>query len=682
MNKFFKNTSNSKKTTTSSVEEETTTKSSVQPETKPVVDKTPKKAEPQSTTVSKKPISSPPPVKGTNRSETAKPSTPQEATSMPKATTTSVGTVPSAASNSPREVAPKTPNSRGSASQNTTPPAPTPPPKAPSAEPPKTAAPPEEAKSRGASFKNTPPPAPTPTPTPPPKARADTQIPAPAPKPKSHFEMPNIIDWAGDFSEDIEGVPNVSGSEKIIQKTLENSRSNPVFLPDSGIDFGRIRSACAVALHMHQPLIPAGGGDLRTAEMISNLKYMWDNQYIGDNHNAPVFHWCYKRVGEFIPQLIDEGKQPRIMLEYSGTLLYGLRQMGLHDVLDHLKRITIEPHYRRAVEWLGCPWGHAVAPSTPIQDYRLHVLAWQHHFAAIFGLEAMSRVRGFSPSEMALPNHPDVAYEFVKTLKDCGYQWVLLQEHSVERPENGWNPDRPHIPHRLVCSNSHGETVSIIAIIKTQGSDTKLVAQMQPYYEAKGQSRWDLNGKPIPPLITQIADGENGGVMMNEFPHKFFEVSNDASGSDTPLMNATEYLEHLFAMGIKEEDFPVVQPVMQKRIWERVKPGDGPEKMAQAIEELKKEDQQFHLDGGSWTNDLSWVKGYENVLGPMEEASVLFNEKALKGRIPTNEHRYRNALYHLMTSQTSCYRYWGQGLWTDYGREICRRTGDILNYDF
>jgi hypothetical protein len=32
---------------------------------------------------------------------------------------------------------------------------------------------------------------------------------------------------------------------------------------------------------------------------------------------------------------------------------------------------------------------------------------------------------------MALPNHPDVAYEYVKTLKDCGFEWVLIQEHSV-----------------------------------------------------------------------------------------------------------------------------------------------------------------------------------------------------------------------------------------------------------
>src|SRR5947199_8501420 len=119
------------------------------------------------------------------------------------------------------------------------------------------------------------------------------------------------------------------------------------------------------------------------------------------------------------------------MLYYSGTLLYGLRQMGASDVLDTLARLTGDQRTRRAVEWLGCPWGHAVAPSTPVQDYRHHVRAGQHHFAAIFGLDALVRVRGFSPAEMALPNHPATAYEFVKTLKERGYQWLLEREHTV-----------------------------------------------------------------------------------------------------------------------------------------------------------------------------------------------------------------------------------------------------------
>ena len=49
-----------------------------------------------------------------------------------------------------------------------------------------------------------------------------------------------------------------------------------------------------------------------------------------------------------------------------------------------------------------------------------------------------------------------------------------------------------HLPHRLIARNSQGETISITALIKTQGSDTKLVAQMQPYYEAKTLSKQQL----------------------------------------------------------------------------------------------------------------------------------------------------------------------------------------------
>jgi hypothetical protein len=77
---------------------------------------------------------------------------------------------------------------------------------------------------------------------------------------------------------------------------------------------------------------------------------MMDHQDIGDNHNAPVFVWCYKRMGEFIRQLLGEGRQPRVMLDYSGTLLHGMRQMGLNDVFDALGYLTRDPGARQAVE--------------------------------------------------------------------------------------------------------------------------------------------------------------------------------------------------------------------------------------------------------------------------------------------------------------------------------------------
>ena len=91
-------------------------------------------------------------------------------------------------------------------------------------------------------------------------------------------------------------------------------------------------------------------------------------------------------------------------------------------------------------------------------------------------------------------------------------------------------------------------------------------------------------------------------------------------------------------------------------------PGDGLEKLAKAIAECKQEDHRFHMEGGSWTNNISWVRGYDSLLGPMEKMSSHFNEVVLKQKtVKTDEHRYRNALFHLMAAETSCYRYWGQG---------------------
>ena len=491
---------------------------------------------------------------------------------------------------------------------------------------------------------------------------------------QSSFNRHELTDY-------VDGLPNLSGEEVLIARTIADAAARPVYaIPDSGDPFAGIQSAFAIALHMHQPLIPAGGEDLRTAALISNLRYMAEHPDIGDGHNAPVFRWCYRRMGEFIPQLIAEGAQPRVMLEYSGTLLYGLREMGADDVIDALRSITVQPRYRDAVEWLGCPWGHVVAPSTPVQDYRLHVRAWQQYFAAMFGLEALGRVRGFSPSEMALPNHPDVAYEFVRTLRDCGYRWVLVQEHTVEELD-GRAVRHLHLPNRLVCTNSRGESASIVALVKTQGSDTKLVGQMQPYYEARGLGRSELAGRSVPPLVTQIADGENGGVMMNEFPPKYFEVVRESSWSTTPMLNGTEYLERLFATGVSEDDLPVIQPLFQGRIWERMSPGDGPERLVGVIEELRREDDRFHMEGGSWTNDISWVQGYDSLLRPMERASALFEQRVLERSVPPTDDAYRNALFHLLTAEGSDFRYWGRGEWTDYGVELARRTTEIVTHD-
>jgi len=480
-----------------------------------------------------------------------------------------------------------------------------------------------------------------------------------------------------ELAEYVDGLPNLCWSEDALTEAV---RQRPA--AESTIDWDNVRSAYAIALHMHQPIVPDPDRPLREAGEISYLKYMMEHPDIGDNHNAPVFRDCYKRMGDFIPALAADGAEPRVMLDYSGTLLHGMRTMGLDDVFDNLRKITCDDRYSRCVEWLGSAWGHPVAPSTPVQDYRLHVSAWRHFFAAVFGLEAAAGITGFSPAEMALPNHPDVFYEFVKTLKEAGYRWVMVQEHTVEHVENGEGLTYSHRPHRLVAKNSTGGELSITAIIKTQGSDTKLIGQMQPYYEAQGLERIELDGKSVPPLVAQISDGENGGVMMNEFPGKYKEVMGQSSGTATPPVNVSEYLGYLDRIGVREEALPAVQPVMQHRIWKEFENGAGPERLAETIKRLEKEDGDFHVEGGSWTNDVSWVKGYEELLKPMERVSAKFNEKVLARGADPSEGRFRNALYHLLLTQTSCYRYWGQGRWADYGRELCRRTDEILDRDF
>ncbi len=442
----------------------------------------------------------------------------------------------------------------------------------------------------------------------------------------------------------------------------------------STINLDQIQASFGIALHMHQPTIPAGNDDLRNAPLVSNLQHMMEHPDVGDNHNAFVFLQCYQRMGDFIPDLVSRGKNPRIMLDYSGNLLWGLEQMGAHEAIEKLKKITCDKKYIPYVEWTGTMWAHAVATSTPIPDLKLHIMAWRKHFASMFGDDACRRVKGFSPPEMHLPIHPDQCYEYIKALKECGYHWLMVQEHTVENMD-GSGIRRPHLPHRLVAKNSKGETVDIVVLVKTQGSDTKLVAQMQPYYEAQTRQHEDYAGKNIPLFVLQIGDGENGGVMMNEFPRDYNKEFENIGTTGTVALNGSEYLDLLYAKGVKPQDFIPIQPINQHRIWKEIQDSGsyGFGSADQAIDRIKQKDQRFNLDKASWTSDRNWVEGYKDVLGPINTLSAMFHRKYTNKGEQVPKESYKNAFLYLLISQTSCFRYWGTGLWTEYAKELCRR---------
>jgi hypothetical protein len=469
-------------------------------------------------------------------------------------------------------------------------------------------------------------------------------------------------------------LPSITGGA---DRTAEVARTLPSApLPPPGLDPASVRAAFGVALHMHQPTV-LGGGDRMSAPLISNLQHMLEHPGEGDNHNAPVFLHCYGRVAELVGGLLARGRRPRLMLDYSGNLLWGLTEMGQHDVIEALRRTT-EPTLAPSIEWLGTMWSHAVVPSTPVPDLVLHMLAWRHHFAALFGLPALARVRGFSAPEMHLPIHPDVSFAYVQALRACGYSWLMVQEHTVENPD-GTPLRQPRLPHRLVARNSVGETASITVLVKTQGSDTKLVGQMQPFGEAKSLDRQPLGGRLVPPYALQIGDGENGGVMMNEFPSAYEQAFDQLGAGGVVAMNGSEYLEALAALGVDEGAFAPVQPVSQHRIWqELVAPGPGA--ADRAISRLRERDPSFNLDRASWTNDRSWVEGYGDVLDPVLRLSARFHERwDQAGDGARVEPAFQRSLLHLLLSQTSCFRYWGHGFWTDTAQEICRRGLESLN---
>jgi hypothetical protein len=466
-------------------------------------------------------------------------------------------------------------------------------------------------------------------------------------------------------------LPNITGGAG---RTAEVTGSLPLA---AGVHATAVRAAFGVALHMHQPTV-LRAGDRTSAPLISNLQHMLEHQGEGDNHNAPVFLRCYGRVAELVGALVARGRQPRLMLDYSGNLLWGLTQMGQTDVHAALRRTT-EPPLAPSIEWLGTMWSHAVVSSTPVPDLELHMLAWRHHFAALFGLPALARVRGFSAPEMDLPIHPDVCFAYVRALRACGYRWLMVQEHTVENPD-GTPLRQPRLPHRLVARSSEGDTESIPVLVKTQGSDTKLVGQMQPFGEARSLDRLPFAGHAVPPYALQIGDGENGGVMMNEFPRAYEQVFDQlGAGGGVVAMNGTEYLEALAALGVDERVFPPVQPVSQHRIWEEVG-APGPGAADRAIARLRERDPSFALDRASWTNDRSWVEGYGDVMDPVLRLSARFHLRwDQAGDDARDQPAYRTALLYLLLSQTSCFRYWGHGFWTETAQEICRRGLESLN---
>ena len=60
----------------------------------------------------------------------------------------------------------------------------------------------------------------------------------------------------------------------------------------------------------------------------------------------------------------------------------------------------------------------------------------------------------------------------------------------------------------------------------------------------------------------------------------------------------------------------------------------------------------------------------------MAQLSAAFHRRYPKPQ--SSDPDYQEALLHLLVLETSCFRYWGQGTWTEYAQAIHRRGRALL----
>jgi hypothetical protein len=61
----------------------------------------------------------------------------------------------------------------------------------------------------------------------------------------------------GELPEYVEGIPNICGSEAIVDAAVQAARKRPVFLRRASVPFDGMQSAFAIALHM--PAVDSSG---------------------------------------------------------------------------------------------------------------------------------------------------------------------------------------------------------------------------------------------------------------------------------------------------------------------------------------------------------------------------------------------------------------------------------------
>lgn len=393
-------------------------------------------------------------------------------------------------------------------------------------------------------------------------------------------------------------------------------------------------------LHMHQPPIWT---DSQPPQLIGNLEKMLNSEENSEeNWNAQWFAQAYKNPARYVENLKAQGHSPRIMVDYSGVLLEELAKLSSNGYFDRLVvdgepignvielwRRVLEQH-PEAVEFAGTAYSHCYFPATPQRDHEAQILTWRQVFADLFGEAALSRVKGFWLPEMGMTGDASEALEFIRLLKRCGYEWIILPHAALERPEDWSTPELENRVHWLEVE-SGGESERILCVVR----DTDMGIRQQSGQNAEGcvddiryRGKTVQEDSDIPALIVPTSDGENGNVMMFEyFKNSFaplFQQSQD--WPEIGFMTVSEYMETYL------NDQPTTTVDLKST-------------------------------GGSWIGGHhSWQEGdlRQTVLQKVEQLSQTYaNQRQMSSGLSSEQERA------LLLCETSCFVYWGSSFWAE-----------------
>jgi len=409
-------------------------------------------------------------------------------------------------------------------------------------------------------------------------------------------------------------------------------------------------------LHFHQPLVWLNN------KLTSNLQKILSSKNSREVWNAKLILRAYKNPATYIKKLKKQGYEPKIMLDFSSILLESLKELGEKKILNKIKvegeRIgniiklykEILEKFPNSIEIAGSAYSHCYFPATPEQDWKYQIEEWRNTFKKIFGSKFLEKVKGFWLPEMGVPGFEDKLTKLIKTIKENGYEWLILPLQALKGYERLSLNERITVacqPHLLKIGK---ESIPVIFRIPTYFIDQQSGCEAEELYR-KVLDAGEIFSKKSkkPALVVPASDGENGNVMMNEFFPKTFVPFFKKKLNKVFSFTITEFLNKYYS-------------------------------------EIKSEIKIKTL-GASWVHTHRfWLEGTRRMemVKKIKELSKDFSKlkRSLEGKRLTKGQKnyFEEIKKNLLIAETSCYVYWGDDFWFDQGdRQISFTHKKIKN---